>query len=104
MNAKSSDSSSCLHLVLGPDAEALAACSAHFHAGDDVMFLDAGVMQLFERSTKTESAFDKPAYFLESDLEARGLAGPARNRGVRMAHESDFTRLLRQHDHCLSWK
>ena len=104
MDSGQTRSSSCLHLVVGPGASALETCSAHYSAGDDVIFLDAGVMHLYERGAKTETIFAGAAYFSEADLEARGLAGLARKSGVRLANESDFLRLLRQHDHCLSWK
>lgn len=92
---------SCLHLVAGDRAEALADCVAHCCAQDAVLFLDAGVLHLLhDRGPEVVAA---QAHYLEADLQARGLLDLARRRGVRVLDDAGFCELLAAHRHCLTW-
>lgn len=90
---------SCLHLVAGDGAEALADCLAHRCAGDALLFLDAGVLHLLD-----DREAGAGAHFLEADLQAHGLLGLARRRRVRVIDDAGFCALLAAHRHCLTWK
>jgi len=93
---------SCLHLVAGDGAEALADCLAHHCAPDAVLFLDAGVLHLLaDRATAAEA---DGAHFLEADLQAHALLDLARRRGVRVIDDAGFCALVAAHRHCLTWK
>ena len=92
---------SCLHLVAGNGAEALADCLAHSRGGDVVLFLDAGVLHLLD--DRGTDAGVGGACFLEADLLAHGLLGLARRRQARVIDDAGFCALLAEHRHCLTW-
>ena len=92
---------SCLHLVAGDGAEALADCLAHHCAPDAVLFLDAGVLHLL--GDHATAAAVAGAHFLEADLQAHGLLELARRRSVPVIDDAGFCALLAAHRHCLTW-
>jgi len=70
--------SSCLHLVVGANAQALDDCLRHLAPDDAVVLLDCGVLHLL-RSAST-AYFDQAARvsYAAADLAAHGLAETAR--------------------------
>ncbi len=95
---------SCLHLVSGARRTALAECSRHCDSSDSVLFLDAGVLQVFRDELAGLSASGAGLYFLAADLQAHGLQQMARDLAFDVMDDAGFVRLLCEHDHCLSWK
>ncbi len=94
----------CLHLVLGTGVEALDACATCCEPQDFILFLDVGVMHLLEARMNPAAAVAKSTGFATADLEARGLIGLARELGIRLVSDAEFALLVKDHDHCLSWK
>jgi len=94
---------SCLHLVLGSGAEALDACSSCCGLADAVLFMDAGVLHVLDDNLHSFTGGRQSVYFSTADLQAHGLLKVALDAGLAVAEDSLFTRLLREHDHCLSW-
>lgn len=92
---------SCLHLVAGDAAEALADCLAQHCAPDAVLFLDAGVLHLLDDDGAGTAGAG--ACFLEADLQAHGLLELARRRRVPVIDDAGFCALLAAHRHCLTW-
>jgi len=71
---------------------------------DTLVFIDAGVMHLLSGMTDQLDPTDPGVYFSSEDLEARGLVPFAREQGVQIVDDRATVRLLRSHDHCLTWK
>ena len=92
---------SCLHLVAGDSAEALADCLAHTRGADMVLFLDAGVLHLLNDCGT--GAVVIGVCFLKADLLAHGLLPLARRRELRVIDDAGFCALLVEHRHCLTW-
>lgn len=96
--------SNVLHLVFSTGEGAFDACRTTSSAGDTVLFLDNGVRQLLLGEPGKSLPPGVAVYYSESDLEARGLAGPAREFKVRVLEDKAFPTLVKSHRHCLSWK
>lgn len=95
---------SCLHLLCAPAQDALAACIAHGAEGDCIVFLDAGVLQLFRNELAALSGHGWSLRFLAADLQAHGLLQSAQDLAFDVIEDAEFATLLPQYDHCLSWK
>lgn len=93
-----------LHLVCTAGTGAFEACRAACTAGDAVLFIDNGVRQLLLVEPGRLLPPGVAVHYSKPDLEARGLQPSAENAQVRVLDDSDFTALLRDHRHCLSWK
>lgn len=104
MTSSTEKSVRCLHLILGTGGEALDACAACRGPQDFVLFLDVGVMHLLEARMNSSASGAMSTGFATADLEARGLIEVARELGTRLVSDAEFARLVRDHDHCLSWK
>lgn len=104
MSADSEMHSNVLHLVFSAGEGAFDACRTASSAGDTVLFLDNGVRQLLLGEPGKLLPPGVAVYYSEPDLEARGLAGAARNIQVRVLVDTAFPALLKSHRHCLSWK
>ena len=93
----------CLHLVTSSHAEASARCHTVIAEGDAVLFIGDGVMQALSPGKEYLALF--PAcYFLMVDLEARGVLPTAVELGLQTVSDREFVGLLKQFDHCLTWK
>jgi sulfur relay protein TusB/DsrH len=97
-------SRSCLHLVVSARLSALQACLDQRLEGDDVVFIDAGVMHLLDDFPDSPDLAGPGFCFSIADLEARGLVSMARRQGVRVLDDRAVARLLSGHEHCLTWK
>jgi sulfur relay protein TusB/DsrH len=71
---------------------------------DELLFLGDGVMHLVSDCWETGDVNFENCIFLAEDLEARGLAGIARESGARVVSDQEFVCLLRKHQACLTWK
>ncbi|MGK2927285.1 MAG: DsrH/TusB family sulfur metabolism protein [Lysobacterales bacterium] len=91
----------CLHLVAGDGREALEDCLSLCVAGDALLFLDAGVLQLLQALPGLPSGAE--AHFLAADLQARGLLDVARRRQLSVLDDDAFCDLLTAHGRCLTW-
>lgn len=96
--------SNVLHLVFSVGQGAFEACRGASTAGDTVVFLDNGVRQLLLGEPGKLLPPGVAVYYSEPDLQARGLASPARDLQVRTVEDGAFPALLENHQHCLSWK
>lgn len=104
MPARKDRVSNALHLVFSAGAGALESCRRACTAGDSVLFIDNGVRQLLLGEPGKLLPPGVAVYYSEPDLDARGLAGPARDSQVRVLGDEGFAVLLIDHRHCLSWK
>ena len=95
---------STLHLVCKAGTGAFEACRAACTAGDAVLFIDNGVRQLLLGEPGRLLPPGVAVHYSKPDLEARGLSAAAGEAQVRVLEDSEFTALLRDHRHCLSWK
>ncbi|MEE4218343.1 MAG: DsrH/TusB family sulfur metabolism protein [Xanthomonadales bacterium] len=93
-----------MHLVFSAGQGAFEACRKASAAGDTVVFLDNGVRQLLLGEPGKLLPPGVAVYYSEPDLQARGLASPARDLQVRTLKDGAFPSLLENHPHCLSWK
>ena len=93
---------SCLHLVVGPGAEALGDCLSHSQPRDAVLFLDAGVLHLLHDGGAPVVGVAE-AHFSAADLQAHGLLERARRLGVSVIDDAAFCAVLSRHPHCLTW-
>lgn len=96
--------SNVLHLVFSAGQGAFEACRAASTAGDSVLFVDNGVRQLLLGEPGKWLPPGVAVYYSGPDLEARGLASPARELQLRILKDAAFPSLLQNHQHCLSWK
>jgi len=94
----------CLHLVVSAHHSALADCLNQRTDADSVVFIDGGVMHLLSDTAQRPDLAASGFFFSHEDLEARGLMPFAREQGVQTLDDRATVRLLRQHDHCLTWK
>jgi sulfur relay protein TusB/DsrH len=94
---------SCLHLVVGAGAEALAQCLSLADAADAVLFVDAGVLQLVRSAAGPVGNLVASVHFMAADLQAHGLFEAARRSQVDIVDEAGFCKLLAAHRHCLTW-
>lgn len=97
------DTPKVLHLVAGSGVDASARCLAAFKKGDAVLFIGDGVMQVLDPQQEFR-AFFSSCYFLRVDLEARGGLQTAIDQGLQTVSDRKFVALLKQFDHCLTWK
>lgn len=104
MPAVNEMSSNVLHLVFSAGEGAFEACQVASNAGDTVVFMDNGVRQLLLGEPGKSLPPGVALYYSEPDLQARGLAGPARELNVRVLGDKAFPALVKSHRHCLSWK
>lgn len=95
---------SCLHLVATARESALKDCLNQRLESDSVVFIDAGVMHLVAELPGAPSLAGAGFFFSSEDLQARGLIPFARQQSVKTLDDRATVRLLRQHDHCLTWK
>lgn len=95
---------SCLHLVASARESALRDCLNQRLESDSVVFIDAGVMHLVAETPGALSLAGPGFFFSIEDLEARGLIPFARQQSVQTLDDRATVRLLRKHDHCLTWK
>jgi sulfur relay protein TusB/DsrH len=93
----------CLHLLTGASREALEDCLAHAAAGDTVLFIDAGVLQLLRARSGALGSPGVELCFAEADLAAQGLVELARQAQVDVIDDAAFCALLQAHGHCLTW-
>lgn len=97
------DTQKVLHLVAGSGVDASARCLAVFKEGDAVLFIGDGVMQALNPQQEFRALFSS-CYFLQVDLEARGGLQTALAPGLQTVSDLKFVALLKQFDHCLTWK
>lgn len=93
----------CLHLIVTGCAAALDDCLNQFSAGDVIVFLDGGVMHLTTISGSADLPGNSAVCYSLEDLQARSLLETARVKGVKTTDDRGVARLLREHDHCLTW-
>lgn len=84
--------------------ETLNDCLEQCGPEDSILFLDAAVVRVLKLEAEDGVTAPCPAYYLAADLRARGLLDAAVARKALLADDAEFLRLLRQHQHCLSWK
>lgn len=102
--ANPSESKSCLHLVTKASSDALQRCGVFRGEQDEILLIDDAVMFLFSEPAESDNKGLADFFFLQADLEARGLAESATKLGVRTITDLEFAALLRKHDSCLTWK
>jgi sulfur transfer complex TusBCD TusB component (DsrH family) len=95
------NSSTCLHFVVSANDSALDDCLNQFQIGDDVVFMDAGVMHLFSEQVSSKAP---NFYFSSEGLDARGLLRIGRDLALEILDDRASANLLRNHYHCLTWK
>lgn len=93
---------SCLHLVVGAGGGALGDCLLQSQAGDEVLFLDAGVLNLLQDGGAPVVGLAE-THFAAADLQAYGLLDLAERLGVSVIDDRGFCDLLKRHRHCLTW-
>ena len=100
----SNQNRSCLHFVVSATPSALTDGLNCRVDGDSMVFIDAGVMHLVAESGLQIDLNSPGLAFSREDLEARGLLRVARDRGVKILDDRGMVALLRNHEHCLTWK
>jgi sulfur relay protein TusB/DsrH len=93
----------CLHLVAAAGRDVLDACLAQVSAGDHVVFLDAGVLQLLQSPATLATAADGVS-FAATDLRAHGLLDAAREARVDVVDDAGICALLARCRHSLTWR
>ncbi len=91
MPADDNMQSNVLHLVFSVGQGAFESCRSASTAGDTVVFLDNGVRQLLLGEPGKLLPPGVAVYYSEPDLEARGLASPARDFQVRILRRHGFS-------------
>ena len=104
MSGTASNEGRVLHLVLRAGNGAFDACRGCCTAGDAVVFLDDGVRQLLLGEPGRLLPPGVAVFYSQPDLQARGLDAAASTMKARALHDDDFSLMLQQHEHCLSWK
>ena len=92
---------SCIVLALWISFGEQEVIETQFQVGDDVVFMDAGVMHLFSEQVRSKVP---GFYFSSEDLDARGLLRIGRDLALDILDDRASANLLRNHDHCLTWK
>ncbi len=100
---KALQSNHCLHLVASSHTEASARCHAVIAQDDAVLFIGDGVMQALDPEKKYLAHFPV-CLFSKVDLQARGVLPTAIELGLKTVSDREFVDLLKQFDHCLTWK
>ena len=95
---------SCLLLVVSARESALRDCLNERMESDSVVFIDGGVMHLLAETPGAPNLAGPGFFFSTEDLQARGLVPFARQQSVQTLDDRATARLLRKHDHCLTWK
>jgi len=93
----------CLHLVAGAGHDILDDCLAQAAPGDQVVFIDAGVLQLLQSTFASPNAAGA-FFFAEADLRAHGLLEAARDLQAGIIDDAGICALLAQCEHCLTWR
>ena len=93
-----------LHLIVGSGREARMQCLAHAAPGDAVVYLDAGVLHLIDNGAASLGGAGISPRFSAADLDAHGLAGVAREAGVKVVDDPGICELLAAKSHCLTWR
>jgi sulfur transfer complex TusBCD TusB component (DsrH family) len=94
----------CLHLVVKASESALEGCRSQFDEGDEVLFLDDGVVHVLGMTGGTPPLRLSACSFSAEDLEARGLSGVAAAAGAQALPGVEAAALLLGHDLCVTWK
>lgn len=93
----------CLHLLAAAGPEALDTCRSQCRAGDSVLLIDSGVLQLLKPELAALLETGCRLYCLVTDLDAHGLSAATESFGAEPVDDFEFPSLLREHAHCLSW-
>jgi sulfur relay protein TusB/DsrH len=93
----------CLHLVASSRTDASARCHAVISEGDAVLFIGDGVMHALDPEKKYLTHFPN-CLFSKVDLEARAVLPTTSGLVLKTVSDLDFVDLLKQFDHCLTWK
>lgn len=90
--------------MVSAHGQTLADCLNQRVEADTVVFIDSGVMHLLADIADHPNLASSGFFFSHEDLEARGLMPFAAEQGVQILDDHATVRLLRKHDHCLTWK